>query len=347
MTMPARQPRLERDVVLAALRAQDVIDRYQLRGRTTGDEFRTGLCPTCGPRTRADAVAINLVTGKWSDHAHGCAGDLLDLVAGLAALDTRRDFERVLELAADIAGVGPGADPADVERHRQRMRLAQELQAADKAKRQAAAKVRARIWWADLHRSSGPGGRYLTEQRGLDVQQLIDRDLVRFGAAGDVYVALWSSTGTVVNVVKRVLEPGDGPKVLGLKDAPALGTLVGHLQQLRVGTTAVVTEGVIDSLTAALAWPDAVILGAHGAGNFATIVAYASRYLHERNGRLLLPAHHDRAGQDALDAAMHRALEAGMVVAGADGEPDCRVHVVDFGAEHKDLNDAWRAGWRP
>lgn len=352
MGSAAVKPRLERDVVLASLQPRDVIDRFQLQGRVTGDELRTRLCPTCGPRGRADSVAINLTTGRWSDHAHGCSGDLLALVAALAGLDIKRDFERVLELAADIAGVGPESDPAAVQRHRDRMREAEQRAAVEKEQRQAAAKERARTWWAGLFRSHDVGRRYLRDRRGLDVDQLIERQLVRFGDRGDVYVALRSSTGGVINVVRRVLTPGDGPKVLGLKDAPALGTLVGHLQQLRAGTTAVVTtavvtEGVIDSLTAALAWPDAVILGAHGAGNYATIVAYASRFLHERRGRLLLPAHHDRAGEAALDDAMHCALEAGMVCADIAGEPEARVHVVNFGAEHNDLNDAWRAGWRP
>lgn len=388
MTAPAPKPRLERDAVLAALRPRDVIARYQIEGRERGDEFRTRICPACGPRTRADAVAINLATGRWSDHAHGCAGDLLALVAGLNNLDVKRDFEQVLAIAADIAGVGPESDPAAVERHRQRMRDDEHRRKLERERRTADGKRRAAAIWQECARACPwAGEKYLREQRGLDVEQLVRRDLVRFGQGhGDPYVALYSSLGQVVNVVARRIDVGricpachvltrgadrcwrcsgsldgaePGPKTPGAKDAPTAGTLVGHLQQLRPGGTAVVVEGVIDSLTAALAWPDAVILGAHGVGNYPLVAGYAARHVRDRAAHLFLVAHNDPPrrdpatgdtrpgiGQAAADEAMRLAIEEGLVTTDGGGEPVCRVRAVDIGG-HKDLNDAWRAGWRP
>jgi hypothetical protein len=97
-------PRIDPDDVRGSLRVADVIERYDVPGRRSGGEFRTKVCPACGPRAR-ESVAINLTTGRWHDHAHGCSGDVFALLAALAGIDVRQDFRRVLELAADIAGV--------------------------------------------------------------------------------------------------------------------------------------------------------------------------------------------------------------------------------------------------
>ena len=350
--LPAHQPRLERDAVLAELRVQDVLDRYQITGRVRGEELRTGICPKCGPRSRKDTVAINLVTGKWCDHAHGCTGDVLDLVAGLNNLDAHRDFVQVLELAADIAGVGPGADPQAVARALERRQQEQRALEERKAARQAAAIRMAAKAWGELGRHHQVGARYLELQRGLDVAQLIERNLVRFGQAGDPFVALWSSGGGVRNIVRRCLT-GD-TKVLGYAGAPTSGTLVGRLCDLTRGRLVVLTEGVVDTLTACLAWPDALVLGAHGAAEMPKIARAVAPRVASCGGELLICGHNDPdqkhgaagVGQQRADEAMQLAIEAGLVGTNAGGEPITRVKHVAFGA-HKDLNDAYVAGWRP
>jgi hypothetical protein len=265
----------------------------------------------------------------------------------------------------------------------------QEREAKQRADRDAAMR-RAAAVWRGLARRHATGETYLREQRGLDVELLVDLRVVRFDQAGDPHVALHSSAGDVVNVVPRRIDVGwicavdgcatltrgrrrcwkcnadlggckPGPKTPGLKDAPTAGTLVGHLQQLKARTTVIVTEGVVDTLTARCAWPGPsfVVLGAHGVGNFALVARYAARFVAQREGKLLLVGHNDvarpnpqtgvlepGAGVVALDQAMHAALEEGLVGSTAAGKPKCRVAALAYGP-HKDLNDAYRAGWRP
>lgn len=345
-------PRLDRDVVLAALRPEDVIATYNIQGRRQGDELRTGVCPSCGPRTRKDAVSINLVSGRWLCLPHGCAGALLELIAGVNQLDVRRDFPRVLEMAAGIAGVTPDADPAEAKRVLERRAAEERAMEEARARRQESAMCVAGQVWRDLRRLHAEGHRYLAIERGLDADDLIARDLVRFGDAGDVYVALWSSTGTIRNLVRRRLR-GD-PKVLGWPACPTSGTLVGCVGGIGRGATVVITEGVIDTLTACLAWPDALVLGAHGAAELPTIAKVIAPRVAQLGGELLICAHNDPprkdgqpgVGQERGDEAMAIAIEAGLVMSRPGGEPVTRVHAVGFGP-HKDLNDAYRTGWRP
>jgi len=97
---------LDKVDVIAALSAERVLDHFGIDHQRSGRELRFQVCPECGPRTRADSVSVSVETGRWKDHAHECRGDLLSMVAGYAGVDLERDFQRVLEVAADIAGVG-------------------------------------------------------------------------------------------------------------------------------------------------------------------------------------------------------------------------------------------------
>lgn len=337
------QPRLEREAVLAALRAGDVIARFQIKGRTKGDEYRCNLCPKCGPRSREDAVAINLLSGKWSDHAHGCGGDILDLVAGLSGLDTKRDFQRVLELAADIAGVGPGADPADVRRSlEQRRQLEAQQRERELRDRQLAVQRAASIWRGLPVRSPAVGEPYLA-RRGLDPARLIARGAVRFLHESPA-VALYSSRGQVLNVVCRKVAPEpDAPKTPGLKGAPSLGTLVGRLDTLIDGQDVVLTEGVADTLAGVLAWPGALVVGAHSWVHLGAIGSAIARIAPRHHGVVRLVPHRDPPA-DGAPAGVGRkgADEAAVQLRPAGIEPV----FVDV-APHKDLAEAWSAGWRP
>ena len=100
--MPATIDKAE---VLASLTPMAVLARFAISARITGAELRFAICPECGPRTRADAVSINQRTGRWYCHVGGCSGDLLAMVAGFAGIDIERDFPRVLEVAATVAGI--------------------------------------------------------------------------------------------------------------------------------------------------------------------------------------------------------------------------------------------------
>ena len=63
------------------------------------------LCPWHSERTPSCSVKL-ASDGTIAAHCFGCGvgGDVLSLVAAARGLDTRRDFPRVVELAADLAG---------------------------------------------------------------------------------------------------------------------------------------------------------------------------------------------------------------------------------------------------
>ena len=96
--------RLEKREVAASLTAERVLDHFGIEYQRKGGELRFSICPECGSRSREDTVSINRKTGRWRCHAHECAGDILAMVADYAGVDIVRDFQRVLEIAADIAG---------------------------------------------------------------------------------------------------------------------------------------------------------------------------------------------------------------------------------------------------
>jgi hypothetical protein len=63
------------------------------------------LCPWHSERTPSCSVKL-ASDGTLAAHCFGCGvgGDVLSLVAAARGLDTRRDFGRVVEIAADLAG---------------------------------------------------------------------------------------------------------------------------------------------------------------------------------------------------------------------------------------------------
>ena len=319
-----------------------LVRHFNLPGKIRGREWITKVCPECGTRSRGDAVAINLDTGRWCCHAHGCKGDGFALIASLSGLDSGRDFVEVVKLAAEILGVERGGLPMSASeraalaanRARRDAEQQQRERAEEHARREAAIGI-ATPRWESLDRRSAVGEAYLLE-RGLDPAILVERDLVRFEPSGNIAVRLHAGGGEVVNVVRRRLT-GD-PKVLGLKDCPTAGTLLGKLADIAGAVDVVVVEGVADSLTAALAYPAGVVLGAHGASQLAKVAEQAARRVKLAGGRMLLGVHADDAGERAALAAARAARAVGL-----------RLHHELVLIEHheKDLNDAWRTGWRP
>jgi hypothetical protein len=99
-------------------------------------------------------------------------------------------------------------------------------------------------------------------------------------------------------VRRRLPELGE-PKVTGLKGCPTAGTLLGTVSTIAPDRPAVVVEGVADALTAALGWPEATVLGAHGACNLPAVAQVAARIAVRRRARLVLVPHNDRTGHDA------------------------------------------------
>lgn len=321
-----------------ALTAQRVLDYYQVPTRRGGrDELESKVCPRRADHPRR-AFTINLTSGQWRCWPCGIGGDPIRLVAEFEHLSDRDNFPEVLTRAAEIAGVGPSElPPADRAARRDRLRREREQRiAADKQRRADQAKAAvpmATQYWEDLDRRDPRGEEYL-RQRG--VLGALDLGLVRFDN-GSPAIALHTRAGEIRNVVRRRLPELGEPKTPGLLACPTAGTLIGSIAS--IGSDVVVAEGVADTLTAVLAWPGATVLGAHGAGNITTIVRAAAPLIAKSGRRLLLVPHNDSAGKEACIVAGHAAVELGL------SQKRGSLVVVKHG--EKDLNDAWRRGWRP
>jgi hypothetical protein len=326
-----------------ALTVRAVLETYQHPTRKSGrDELESTACPRRADHSRR-AFTASLRRNLWQCRPCGAGGDALHLVAEFERLNIRDDFPAVLERAAEIAGVGPSEITPEQRRARAAIWRREATQRAESERRERTdlerrAVPRATGYWSELPTRHPAGEAYLRIRGVIDV---LERDVVRFDPRhdGSPAIALYTSRGEIRNVVRRRMPELGEPKTPGLPQCPTAGTLVGQLLQLTNGGTAAVTEGMIDTLTAQLAWPDAITLGAHGAGNLAAIVRAVAPMVARQHGRLLIVPHNDAAGSAAGAMAGRAAIDAGL-----DARSGSLVIV-----QHrcKDLNDAWRAGWRP
>lgn len=310
--------------------------RYQRRGR----ELRTRMCPACGQRSR-DAVCLSTRTGAWCCKVCGARGGILDALAGYAGIDAGRDFKRVLELGAQLAGIGHALDPETERRIAERRRIEVE-RAAREDRRRAEARARMPAAWEALDRRSDVGEQYL-QGRGIDPAALHEiGDVVRYTGTGEPAVALRDlATGEIVGVQRRQLAADADPKVKSWWASPNRGAaLYGRLAYLDPDgvDVAVLVEGLADTLAACLAYPTCAVYGSPGASALAEIAAALAPRVRECRGWLLVVPHDDEAGIRAGVAGVKAAQAAGLVL-------DRDLLVVDLG-EHQDLADAWRAGWR-
>jgi len=157
--------------------------------------------------------------------------------------------------------------------------------------------------------------------------------------SGSPALALFTSQGDIRNVVsRRVPELGE-PKTPGLARCPTLGTFINAVCQIEHDRDVVLTEGVMDSITARLAWRYAIVLGAHGAGNLPAIARVVAPAVVNVKTRLVIVPHRDRRGYEEAFAACEIALAAGL------SESRGTLTIIEH--NDKDLNDAWRHGWRP
>lgn len=331
--------RLSVSDVRSYLTPEQVIRHFGLETKRRGSQFRLSICPRCQEKSAREAIAIDSESGQWLHHGRErstggeCSGDLLDLVAACADLSTKRDFSKVLDLAAEIAGI---AHISDVERELRR------AQQQERARQQAAQefdqlqrrRTTANDVWDRLSRRDERGELYLG-LRNLDALALIERDAVRFSHAGPV-VAIRDADGCPVSTATRRYD--NTPKVMALKDHSTRGTMIDSLSDIQHAREVIITEGVVDSLTARLAWPQATILGANGAGNVPKIAEQAIVRIKLAATRLLVIPHDDEPG-------IRAATEAGRIAIAAGLELDEQLVIVGLPA--KDLNESWSQGWRP
>jgi hypothetical protein len=347
--------RYDRDQVRDELRPEEVLIEYgwPVRRQPSGD-FRSKECPECGP----DQTELFLI-GRRSVHCFRCGahGDLLTLVAFFEHLHPQRDFPRVLEIAATIAGVNPrgsrhsSAEQRRRERERADRRARQELQQreARRVQRAEAITKATLVWDALAHAKRGSahfvatlapngslrkfegsaGERYLWTRH---LESLVNRrDILRLDSRG-VHVPLYEVDGQIVNVICRrypwLIDPEE-PRMLSLLSCPTDGTF-GHPRTLSETTGPVfLVEGIFDYLSALVAWPGRAVFGAHSAGRLPYVAELIARSIRGTNRDLELVPHNDIPGRRFARRAKTAAIGAGL--------PRERIRARDTGAG--DLND--------
>lgn len=333
------------DEVRAALEVRAVLDFYGWKVKRESDELVSRACPARSDHSR-DAFKINQTSGRWQCFPCGTNGDLFDFIAGAERLSTRDDFPAVVAKAAEIAGVGPSTLSTEERRAKraewqQRQREAERRERDERRARDAAAVPTATAHWESLLAGHPRGHAYLVERHVDEICEISEfGDVIRFDPnhAGSPATPLYARDGQIRNVVaRRVPELGE-PKTPGLKDCPTAGTLINAVCQIAPDRDVVITEGVMDSLTARLMWHGAIVLGAHGAGNLPKIAKLAAPAVAAAKTRLLVVPHRDRRGYETAMQACSMAVDAGLSIRRG------TLAIVKHGA--KDLNDAWRSGWR-
>lgn len=325
--------------VIALLGPEAVITACGIDARQRGRVYRLRTCPGCGAKPARDGAAIyrKKQKWKWTHHGHPCGGSLLDIVAAAEGLDFKRDFKRLLERGAQIAGITP-SDPDLERRIREQIAADQARQQAEDRERTAALEAMPALW-ESLDRRSLVGERYLLE-RSLDPSELrAQGDIVRYSESGEVAVAERDlATGAVVGIQYRA------PNGKGFRSAdwsaPDESALAGRIAELdqRGVDVAVVVEGLADTLAARLAFPGCAVFGAAGAGHLENVAAVVAARVKEIRGWMLLVVDDDETGIENGAEAINAAHAVGL-------ELDRTLLLVDLG-EHHDLADAYAAGWR-
>lgn len=348
--------RFEADDIRAALRVTELLDRFGVE-YADRSEIRLATCPACGQHQRRAAFLVDRETGDWIHHSGAdasgaaCRGDIFGLVAAYAALDVRAEFPRVLELAAEIAGLSAATDATELAHRRAEYQQRLEANARQAVEERAAAEARVpRLWGALAERHLAKGEPYLMN-RGLAPSAL--GGVVRYRVDGAPCVLLHDlEAGRPINIITRQIERE--PKILSLDIRRTLGrfdvkgthstigTLVGRVGDLDTTgggpDVAILVEGVADSLAAVLAFPGCVVLGANGWHHMEAIAAAIAPRVVAARGWLLVGVHDDEQGIAGAGDALRAAIDARLVL-------DESVRPIDT-SPHKDLADAWRAGWR-
>lgn len=372
--------RVDRDVVLDALTAQDVADHLGIKGRWSGRWMRSSRCGETDHGGDHFGLARD---GHWHCHACNKGGDLLALLALGAGLDVRADFQRVLELGAEIAGVTGEKDfGGEVVRPppRERAPMPALPPLFDRVK---LARDRARWVWARMVRTRS-AGLYL-DTRGIRPAAIEDREdyrsagvaarmdqvagneelarLVRAFAVPGLAIPVRSlADDAPMDIRIRRFEPRtrpDGtrePKIIGMTGGiTSVPADQNHPRQLlacygRPGSLSadqvVVTEGMLDYLSALATWPHADVLGAVDAAQTSLVAAHAARYLAQRDdsSTLILVEQNDapnkrgeRAADRAINEDVHAAGKVAKRILGA--QRVARLDCARGGTDVKDLND--------
>ena len=344
----------------AALTVEAALAWAGLDGDTHRDRFGDWYgrrCPLEYHNRSIRAFTIDPDRKLWICNCHGIGGDLLKLIAIKSGFSTRGpDFRRVMQIAAEIAGVA--ARPLTTEERAQRIaahRERREREARERMERlqfeRAWAIEHAAAYWHALPTRNRPGERYLKE-RGL--LGAIERGLVRFdpmsewlsaGVRDSLAIPVFSADGKIVNVRRRRLpryvHGPDGQRFSPLAryiSAYGHGTYAGSISDVAAGRDVALVEGFADSITAALAWPETTVIGAQSCVELPELAKHIAPRVARHGGRMLVCPHRD-------DDGIRNALRAGEIAIDAGLRIDETLVIVRYPAD--DLNAAWAGGWRP
>lgn len=372
--------RIDRDTVVAALRAEDVAQHYGIKGVWRGRWMRSRQCGATDHPT--DAMGISR-DGRWHCHACDDGGDLLKLIAIAERVDVRNDFSRVLELAAGIAGIVPdddfgGGKPTPPPR----APVAPEIPIGVRLQ---LARRRAEWVWSKLFTTSGSViATYLGERGILEPGDVLSREELRmtpakipsdliaksedlrrlahmFGPPGVAVPVRSPIDGAMVDIRVRRIDPApDKPKIVGMlggvvRERDELHGCYGRPHDPRDYDRAIIVEGLADYLTALMLWPDAWVLGATDAGCYPLVARFAARTLASRGGGdVVLVAQRDFVGTDDEYKAKTEVGKANRSGAADRSVDEASKNVMSIlgtrgvawveCAPHKDLNDRFRAG---
>lgn len=184
--------RYDVNIVKDRIDLADLARRYGAEFRRLGrTQMSKCILPTHADRTPSFVVYED----TQHFHCFGCGahGDALNMIALFLGLDLKRDFKRVIEEAAGIAGVGRDYSDADAEEARRRVEEKRKAQAAREAEERRAKMEKAKARWlrariiqpTDLH------ARYFRDARGVD----LFRDLKRPPGAVRVFDAFRWNVG--------------------------------------------------------------------------------------------------------------------------------------------------------
>lgn len=342
---------LERDTVVAALRAEDVAAHLGITGRWFGRWMRSGRCGEADHGGESFGLARD---GHWHCWACDKGGDLLKLLALSAKLDLRTDFPAVLALAAAIAGVeddesfGLAAKPAPKVRE-------PIPPVIPLAERIAIAKRRAAWAWTRLisqDEANITNGRTIAElylqDRGIDPHAAYAVDQFRqtplrctmeemagkpelkslaylFASPGIAYGVRHVADGHLVDIRIRRFEPrADQPKIIGMLGGVTSAPAEGGRPRQAVGCygschdidsdLVVLTEGLMDYATACVVWPKDHVVGAVSAGELGLVAQIVARQLAERGrgSRLLIVEQADAPGVHRDGSTRLGAADAGV-----------------------------------
>lgn len=302
--------------------------------------------------------------GRWSDHATGEFGDLIDLIQNslnLSAADAIREARRFLGLSHDT----PEAQAARRRQIDNAKRKQAEADAAQREKAVKTARMAARIFLEAQERIKGTPVDYYLQGRGLDLARLGRQPRsIRFHErcfyrhidteTGEVIEAHYPAMVAMINnlagetvAVHRTYLAFDGArwgkapvpeakKVLGRFGGCCIRVWTGtgprggkgaSLSRCPPGSHVYIAEGIEDALSAAMVAPDLRVLAAISLSNFGAVRLPAN----VSEVTIIADADEGDEQKAALDRAVQAHAKAGRRV---------RVWINRHGG--KDLNDALR-----